>query len=303
MNAAATEGHLPRCGHVPGTDQPVTGPARTETLRPGCPVLLRDDDTVQVGLRPPLARQLPRHPDVMALLSGLQTGDCAPPRSAAAVAALRVLRGAGLVVDAGAGELPPSARAQFGRAASARRVRRLDHRVGIVGDMAAPASAAVLLDDLLDDAGLVREDRAPTVVLVIAPGPVRRSLLDPLLREGTPHLVVDGHPRGHRVGPFVAPGTTACLRCVDADEAIDDPRLPLLLEQAACAVDVPPSDPLLERFALTWAVRDLARWAEGDRPSTWSATVDVGPTEAPVVTHRLRHPHCGCAWDALLRMA
>jgi hypothetical protein len=101
----------------------------------------------------------------------------------------------------------------------------------------------------------------------------------------------------------VVPGSTACLRCVDAHESQADPRLPLLLEQAADADHAPPPlDPLVVTMALTWAVRDLARYAEGDEPSTWSATVDIGASGPPTLTRWLRHPDCGCAWDTLLRL-
>lgn len=259
-------------------------------------MVLRDDDTVQVGLRPPLAVQLPRHPDVLDLLDDLATGGAARPHSAPALAALRALRAADLVVPAD-DPLPDSATwAQFGSSAGERAAQRRLHRVGI----SAPEHTARLAGSLLEEARLARDDVDPTIWLVVAPGVVGRARLDPLQRAGTPHLVVSGTPQGHRVGPLVEPGATACVRCIDAQEATDDPRLPLLLEQAARAVDLPPPDPVLEHLALAWAVRDLTRWAEGDQPSSWSATVDLGPTAAPVATPRLRHPDCGCAWDTLL---
>ncbi|QYJ05728.1 hypothetical protein KUV85_08630 [Nocardioides panacisoli] len=275
--------------------QPATADQSGEVLRPGCSVLLRDEDSVQVGLRPPLAVRLPRTHEVIALLRSLECGGAPPTPTAATTSALRALRSAGLLVPAET-TTSPAARAQFGSTAAPRHHRRRRHHVAVRGS-GAPED---LLTPLLDDAGLTRDDRAPTVVLVVATGTLRRSELDPLLRDGLPHLVVAHGPEGHRLGPFVDPGRTACLRCVDAAESADDPRLPLLLEQAAGADGVPPPDPLLERIALGWAVRDLARWAEGDQPSTWSTTVDIGPTAPPVLTPRLRHPHCGCAWDTLL---
>ena len=92
---------------------------------------------------------------------------------------------------------------------------------------------------------------------------------------------MSGDAGSRRIGPFVEPGRTACLRCVDAHEAEVDPRLPFLVEQAAMATDGgEPVDPVLDRLALAWAVRDLCRYLEGDEPSTWSATVDLGPTDA-----------------------
>ena len=48
------------------------------------------------------------------------------------------------------------------------------------------------------------------------------------------------------------------------------------------------------------AVRDLAGFVDGEEPSTWSTTVDLGPSGAPVLTRWGRHPWCGCAWDGFL---
>lgn len=87
---------------------------------------------------------------------------------------------------------------------------------------------------------------------------------------------------------------------MDAHEALHDARRPFLVAQAARAATErpPPLDPVLDALALAWAVRDLARYVEGDSPSTWSTTFDIGPTAAPAALHWGRHPDCGCAWDA-----
>ncbi len=107
------------------------------------------------------------------------------------------------------------------------------------------------------------------------------------------------------MGPFVEPGRTACLRCVDAHEALADERRPLLIAQAATAAirQPPPRDPVLDALALAWAVRDLCRYVEGDEPSTWSTTCDLSPAGLPDAVRWGRHPDCGCAWDAVLVLA
>lgn len=142
----------------------------------------------------------------------------------------------------------------------------------------------------------VTDDDAPAVLLVLRDGPVPRRLLDETFRDGTPHLLVSAEPGSVTVGPFVEPGRTACLRCVDAHLAQGDPRRSLLLED----VDLPvPRDPALHPIALAWAAADLAAWADGRTPSTWSATVRI---DADLVVHRTawrRHPSCGCAWDVI----
>lgn len=275
-----------------------TIPAATG-LRPGVPVLRRDPLTLQVGLRPPLAVQLPDRASVRALLDALASYNDPGPLDDDARHALAMLAAADLLVDAASGAAAESDVMLFGSDAARRRTAR---STGAIGLTAEPTSADGL-DDLLAAAGLRVDDRDPAVHLVVTAGPARRSLVDPLLRAGLPHLLVSGTGATRRVGPFVDPGRTACVRCVDAHESEADPRLPLLIEQAAHPHSpIAPVDPLVGRLALTWAVRDLARYLEGDEPSTWSTTVDIGPTEAPTVTRWLRHPDCGCAWDVLMHL-
>ncbi len=267
--------------------------------------MARGPGVLQVGLDGPTV-QLPDQPDTRDLLVALGrfpgvldgtngTGDPAD-------AALDRLDAAGLLVVVPDGEAVPGPadqvlRAQFGPDAVRRRAARSAATVVV---RAAPATQP-LLGLLLEQAGLRRtggEDGADVHLLVSA-GPVDRELLDPLVRSSIPHLVVSGSAGLRRVGPFVHPGHTACLRCVDAHEALHDVRRPFLLAQAARAATErpPPLDPVLDALALAWAVRDLARYVEGDSPSTWSTTFDLAPAAAPTALSWGRHPDCGCAWD------
>ena len=270
----------------------------TLLLRPGVPVLRRDADTLQVGLHPPHATQVPDAPEVRALLDALRAGVGPGELPEVAARALERLQGCGLVF-AGAPATTAEqavAQAQHGAEGVRRLASRALHRVGV---RAAGPSRAILTD-LLALTGLDVDHASPSVWVVVVSGPIVRESIDPLVRAGAPHVLVSGDAGGRRIGPFVEPGRTACLRCVDAHEAEADPRRPFLVEQAALAsTGGEPVDPVLDRLALAWAVRDVCRYLEGDEPSTWSATVDLGPTEAPRVTRWLRHPHCGCAWDLL----
>jgi hypothetical protein len=147
--------------------------------------------------------------------------------------------------------------------------------------------------------GLAGPNDLPTAWLVVTPAEPVRAEIDPLVREAAPHLLVVCGAAA-RVGPFVVTGQTACLRCVDAHLAEPDPRRPLVVEQAArtaADTDDAPVDPTLEVLALAHAVRDLARYAEGDRPASWSATIDIDHAAPAVRREWKRHPHCGCAWD------
>ena len=143
----------------------------------------------------------------------------------------------------------------------------------------------------------------PLVVLV-GIGEPSRELLDPWVREGVPHLVVRLVEGRAVVGPFVDPGSTACLRCIDAYLTEDDPAWPLLVEQYSRATrtdrsdGIPePADAALAAVAVGWAVRDLQAYAESAQPVSWSSTVTLDADLADISTqHWPPHPNCGCAW-------
>ncbi|GAB4011831.1 hypothetical protein [Nocardioides ultimimeridianus] len=255
------------------------------TLRGGRPVLRRDDHTLQIGIgaHPVLLRD---EPAVGALLEHLDP-ITTPTRQVdldhpAVRDALARLHAAGHLTSA---EAPPPLPA--------------------VGVSVLDAALADRIAPLLEVAGLRRDDIDAEAWLVAVAGPVPRDIADGLLRSGSPHLLVSLLEGAWRIGPFVVPGATACLCCVDAHESEADPRRALLLTQAARAARRHPEqpDPLLELGALTWALRDLRTYLAGGEPGTWSATVDLPapdePNGAPRITRWLRHPDCGCSWDQL----
>lgn len=280
------------------------------TLRPGVPVMARSPGVLQVGLDEPALR-VDDDPAVRQVLTALARPGGVPADEelpAQVVGVLARLDRAGLLVTVSGAEryADPALvalRAQFGPDAVRRQEARAAATIVVRGDPA----ATLALEPLLEQAGLRRAAAAdPSVALhlLVTAGPLDRVVLDSLVRGSVPHLLVSGSAACRRIGPFVHPGLTACLRCVDAHEALHDPRRPLLLAQAAAAATErpPPLDPVLDQLVLAWAVRDLARYLEGDEPSTWSATVDVGPLGAPVRTRWGRHPDCGCAWDAITEL-
>ena len=149
-------------------------------------------------------------------------------------------------------------------------------------------------------AGLLVADPAdgpPTATLLITHGEPLRSRVDALVRDDRTHLLVMLLPDRVRLGPFVVPGTTACLRCLDARLAEQDPRRGLVLEQLEDRDDPPaPCDPVLAHAGLALAVRELTTYAEGDRPATWSATLTLDADLTMPRREWPRHPHCGCSW-------
>ena len=248
-------------------------------LRPGFHVLRRDDHHVQVGLDPPQRVILPAHGPVLDVLAALHAG-VAPAPEADRTGTLHALAAAGLL--------------EPGRPVSSATSRTVP-RVSVASD----DLDLELLTRLLTDAGIGPglKGRPPDVHVMACAGPLARVRLDPWLGEGAPHLVIagTGRPGSLRLGPFVQPGITACMRCVDAYETALDPRRPLLVEQLT-ELPVAPIDPLVVALACAWAARDIAAYVGGRRPATWSATVDLD-AQVPVVQPWRRHPWCGCAWD------
>jgi hypothetical protein len=164
----------------------------------------------------------------------------------------------------------------------------------------APADARVAVVAALANAALTVDDAAAALAVVVRVGAeVRRDRLDPLVRDDLPHLLVTAVAGRVRVGPFVVPGVTSCLRCVDEHLTDRDPRHPLVVHHhLECDADdrTTPGDLAL---GLAWAARDARSWLTGGRPTTWSATVEL-TDEGPVTHPWSRHPRCGCAWDEAL---
>lgn len=151
-----------------------------------------------------------------------------------------------------------------------------------------------------------RHQVAPEHVhVLLGVGEPRRSLADPLLREAVPHLVVRLTEGRLVLGPFVLPGLTPCLRCIDARRTRDDPSWPLLVEQyaRACRGDradgVPePVDATLAALAVAWSARELATYADGGAPVTLGCTLRVS-ARGPDLERQgwQRDPSCGCGWS------
>ena len=239
-------------------------------LRPGETAVRRDDHYLQIGIDPPTAVVVPdtavvrRAAYELEFGRGLTRADLATP--AVASLALKLER-AGLLA---AKPVP------------------LPVRVHGPEDLISAFTALTPVDA-----------RESVVTVLLAAGPLQRDLVDHPLRTGTPHLIVAGGPDGWTVGPYVVPGVTACLRCVDARHSTRDPRRGLVLEQYARRTSGN-EDPVGRSLALAYAVREVRMLARGERPTTWSSIVRIGPVGSLEPQHVRRHPACGCAWDISL---
>lgn len=277
---------------------------RLPRLRPGLRVVRRDDDRRQVGLLPAERVILPAHPDAAAFAAALAEGRRPDLASPGPRRWARLLVERGLVVEADevavamSGDVPraavAAAYAVHGPQARPRVEARRQARIGLLAD----EPWADECRRLLAATGLTEaRGREPVTALlaVAASGELPRDRPDPWLRAGLPHLLVTNVAARVTVGPFVAPGLTACLRCVDAHGSDRDPGHGVVLEQHGPAAGEP-ADPVLLRLALAWAVRDLVAYVEGDLPSTWSSSVLVDARLETERTSWTRHPRCGCAW-------
>ena len=290
-------------------------------LRPGTHVLRRADGSLQLGLDPGTAVVLDPRPDLRATLL-----DGSADRHDRLVGLLdaqsllvdeRVLMP--LIGRTGT-RLPRASGAALardaGHDAGARATARERSRVAVAG-FGHPDGADLVdrLAELLARAGVRRErPRTPaspstrrrhgTVGVLVGVGEPDRELADTWMRERTPYVVVRLTEGRATVGPFVVPGRTACLRCVDAHHTDADPEWPLLVRQYASASSgdradgVPePVDPALAVLAVAWAARDVTSYVDGDRPSTWSSTLVLDHGLTTLETRSwLRHPECGCGW-------
>ncbi len=276
-------------------------PPRRPVLRPGLRVVRRDDRHLQLGLHPPERVVLPDVPPVRALLSQLAAATPPDPTDVVARRWYDELLSRGLVIDADA-LAGPVARALPATAVAA---AYAESGPGAGPGLAARAAARIQVDcdepwrtptaRLLAASGLRVAGAGEEAAVHLLVGAATR--IDALARTDSRHLVVT--TRGGRlcVGPFVVPGLTACVRCVEAHSCDRDPRFAAVLRQLREGEDGPdPVDPVLMQLALAWAVHDLVRFVEGDAPATWSSTVTIAPGPVVESRHWSRHPACGCAW-------
>ncbi len=285
-------------------------------LRPGVPVLRREEAHLQVGLRRPIAldrltddearflerleargvdvstRERADFPRVVAALEAaphLLADPDAGGRSLAGAAAR--WRGADAVVLEAARILA---------LAGVRTMSASDDRRAGPEDPYAASSRGLSRSDAL--ARAVREtgvDVRWTSLETVAAVEVLRThggadlvAARTLLARDVAHLLVVSDEDAVDVGPLVRPGSTACAACVAAHRADRDPWWPRLALQAGDPRREAALPPECAAVAGALAARELLAFLRGDpRPAgTWTVTADGDHAWAPTPPH----PACGC---------
>jgi len=283
-------------------------------LRPGLQVLRRDMHTLQLGLDWPgvcTLRETPALAAVLAAVDGFR--DCsgvvlaavhAGASAADAQAALDVLIDCGALVDQSTVWRRDDAEGAWAflwllagpqRAAGDVVKARLQRRVAVAGSGAVADAVRSVLG--LAGVTLASPGGADLVVLASDCEP-QREMADEMMREGAAQLWVYTREVVGVIGPFVVPGESGCLRCVDLARSDIDPAWPTL--RAGAAAHRPNAlacDPLLATLMGAWAAQEVAVWASGLRPQTQDCVIEVPQGFGAVAAETFgMHPACGCGW-------
>lgn len=275
-------------------------------LAPGLRVLRRSRDELQIGIGPRGRVRLADTEPVRRTLGHLLRGEAVPDdqetRPVLDALAPVLVDGAGLLASGVSAGDAAAAALHDPAAYAARLEARRRATVSVSGELGGTDPRPLLTAAGVRTAG---EDvpQGSTVALFLRVGDIDRAELDPLVRSRTAHLLVRIVEGDAVVGPLVEPGRTACLRCIDAHQALADPHAATLaLRHAAARHDrhdgvAEPVDTALATLAVAWAVRDLVTLVEGGRPAAWSSTVQLSATLDSVSRAEWRrHPACGCGW-------
>jgi len=142
-------------------------------------------------------------------------------------------------------------------------------------------------------------------VVVLAPtGALNPDVAERYVRDGTPHIVATVRETTGVVGPFVVPGSTACLRCLDLHRTDRDPAWPLIAAQLATDARRPATQAcdvvLATMVASVTALQVLGAIDASVRASRVASR--NGTLEVTLPDWRIRrrgwqpHPACGCHW-------
>lgn len=138
------------------------------------------------------------------------------------------------------------------------------------------------------------------VVVLARAGSLDPAVTDELVRSGLPHVSVVLREVTAIVGPFVLPGSTSCLRCLDLHRRDRDASWPLIAAQLAAdgvRAGVGACDVALATLAASVCVLQVLQFIDGGRPATHDATLEISLPDWRIRRRSwCPHPACGCCW-------
>jgi len=141
-------------------------------------------------------------------------------------------------------------------------------------------------------------DATPDVVVVVRDHVVGIETSARLMSAGVPHLAVTVVEAGIELGPFVLPGTTACLGCRHRRAADDDDAWPRLADQLRAWPGPAPQETVLAATAAALAAGMVTAHLDGTRPVAADRLIHVRlPDAVPRLRDLPPHPRCGCTAD------
>ena len=297
-------------------------------LLPGLPVLWRGDGTVQIGLDPRHAVVVDRlSPDMVRVLRELDgrhtlqglldlgAQDGKDETRSELTGLLSALAGAGvldrdstdspvapqrepppgLIGDAGIWALR-TGRACADILAERGRTTVHVHGSGRVGD----ALVAMLRSAGTGTVRRVakRSRSIPDFAVLIGPVLQDHQLRTTLMADGVPHLAVELHEVSAHVGPFVVPGRTSCLTCVDLRRSERDPAWGVVSSQLGTLA--PPEELICAHGAAVVAAGQLLLMlahsgGAAGVPPTWNGAIELDPVRGKAFLRALPpRQGCGC---------
>jgi hypothetical protein len=227
-------------------------------------------------------------------------------RSCGGAAALRARRRQARVAIAGLGEVGATAARLLATAGIG--------ALQLADDVRAPKLAAELQESAPWTTVELRAFGTDADAVLLAPQGVGsaceadRDQAARLMRAGVAHVVASVRETTGVLGPFVIPGWTPCLRCLDLARAETDPAWPVLLAQLVPPTrPVRPAEPATDAGLATlvgaWAGIELLAFVQGLPLASAGATLEVALTyPLPQRREWAAHPVCGCGWHRAATM-
>jgi len=139
--------------------------------------------------------------------------------------------------------------------------------------------------------------RHPDLCVLIAHHAVNPIYYQRLMRHDVAHIAIVLSEGRATVGPFVIPGQTPCLQCLDLHRLDIDPAWPMLATQLMnIELDEQcPEESVLAGLVAHLGAGQILSAIAGSQPLTTAATMELTVTDyVPALREWSIHPDCGC---------